>query len=396
MREYDIVIVGASAAGVSAAQAAVDRQAGHTILLVGEEDRLPYKRTTISKSFADGFERDAFALLEPEWYTRNAVDLELGIRVERIERRNHEIQLSNGEVVRYGRLILALGARPRLPRFSEGFRKAVMCATGIREIEQLLAAATRARCVTVVGTGVLGCEVVEQLTRLGLETHFIGRNAHLMDRYLNPQAARYLTELYRSNAVRLHLETATPRVHRREDAFELVLAETGERLRTDLLVYCIGLEPRTELARRAEIAVNRGIRVGADLRTSDNDVFAAGDVAEHPGGLLTHLWRHALEQGAIAGANAAGAEEQYGMVPFRVKCEVFGHYFFSISRPPKHELARYDQREYQNGRYICAYLQRGRVHGVIMRDDKDEQKRYMQAANEHWEIERFEREFELA
>jgi len=396
VREYDIVIVGASAAGVSAAQAAVDRQAGQTILLVGEEDRRPYKRTSISKSFADDFERDAFALLEFEWYTDNAVDLEIGIRVERIERRHHEIQLSNGEVVRYGKLILTLGARPRRPRFSESLRKAVICAVTIRDIERLRAAAVHARSATVVGTGVLGCEVAEQLTRMGLETHFVGRNAHLMDRYLNPQAAQYLTELYRSHGVQLHLQTATPRVHHRDDAFELVLAETGERLRTDLLVYCIGLEPRTELARRAEIAVNRGIRVGPDLRTSDNDIFAAGDVAEHPGGVLTHLWRHALEQGAIAGANAAGADEQYSVVPFRVKCEVFGHYFFSISRPPKHELARHDQREYQNGRYICAYLRRGRVQGVIMRDDKDAQKRYMQAANEHWEIERFEQEFELA
>lgn len=392
---YDIVIIGASAAGVSAVEAIADRKEPSRVLLIGDEDRLPYKRTKVSKTFAAGFDRDDFALLDRDWYRTNGIDLRLGTKVVRINPSDRSLVLEGGEEIVYGRLIIATGAAPRAPGVPEDMHKSVFFATSASEVEELRAAAGRTKRAVVVGAGILGCEVTEQLIRMGLEVHLIGWSARLMEKYLNAETAGYLAERYRCKGVHLYLNSGTPRIEHTGSEFEVVAPNMAAPIRTELLVFTAGVEPRTELARAAGLDVNEGILVGPDLRTSDDNIFAAGDVAELRSGLKTHLWRNALEQGAVAGANAAGADIHYHHVPFRVKCEVFGHYFFSLSRPSDFDDPACDMREYDGGRYVCAYLKDGRVQGVIMQDDKENQKRYMQAANERWELARFESEFSL-
>jgi NADPH-dependent 2,4-dienoyl-CoA reductase/sulfur reductase-like enzyme len=161
----------------------------------------------------------------------------------------------------------------------------------------------------------------------------------------------------------------------------------------DLVILAVGIRPRTELAEHAGLAVSTGIRVNRNLRTSNPDIFAAGDVAEHEGGHITWLWHAAEYQGRIAGANAAGAEEEYDFRPFRFRTEVFDSYFFSVNKPRALEAAEMEEFEFENGkRYRAFYFREDRLSGIVMANDPDNAELYERAAQERWSIDRAERE----
>ena len=450
----DILIIGSGAAGQAAAEAAAAARAARplSICLVSNEDRLPYKRTKISKTMAQGFEVDAFAVQSANWYRDQGVELLTGTEVTRIDPDRRVAELGNGEAsITFERLILATGAAPRLPEADAGTRGQIHCTHDIADIEELRAAALRAvtaapagekpRAV-VLGGGVLGLEVGYDLHQLGLHVAVVDRNERLMHRELDAYAGEIALEQCRRNGMDLYLgeadyevrgapasapaataDGAEPnpgpaRAASAPDApgpAEVVLPRAGVTIRADVVAAALGVVPHTHLAAAAHLDTGRGIRVDRELRTSHPGVFAAGDCAEHPDGRVTHLWRDALRQGAVAGANAAAdilgrpETESYVYEPFRLKCEVFGTYFFSLCRPSPDRNDDYGHRRYYDGpRYVHAYLRRdgtaagrpnapdsARVAGVVMVNDKDNHKRYMQAVNEEWTIRDFEAAFGL-
>ena len=172
------------------------------------------------------------------------------------------------------------------------------------------------------------------------------------------------------------------------------MARSGRTDSFDLVAYGTGVEPDIDLAVAAGLDSERGVLVDEQLRTSHPTIFAAGDVAQHRDGRLTHLWRQAEEQGRVAGLNAAGGAESYRFVPFRLKCEIFDHYFFSVGRPTPEEVEAYEVVECTDGtRYLCAYYREGALAGLVMIGDKDRQKQYLRAVVERWSRLRFEAEF---
>lgn len=397
MKRKQIVIIGASAAGVSAAEAIVEagRAASGATLLIGAEDRLPYKRTKVCKRFAAGFEPDAFALHPPTWYAEHGVELALGRTVTALDLAAHTLRLDDGAEVGWERLVLATGAAPNRLRLADDVGAAVQQAHLIGAAEALRAAAAGVRTALVVGTGVLGVEVAEQLVQLGLGVTQLGDTPGLMPGELNEPARARLAALLQANGVRLRHGACVSRVERAGPGAGLrVVLEGGAALTADLVVPCVGMRPETALARAAGLQVERGVLVDARLRASHPDVFAAGDVAQHPDGRVTHLWRHALQQGRVAGLNAAGGAEAYAFVPFRLKCEVFGDYFFSLGVPPPARLADHEVIEHARGaRYLCGYYRGGHLAGLVMCGDKANQKAYGRAVVEGWDRAAFERAF---
>ncbi|MBW2529237.1 MAG: FAD-dependent oxidoreductase [Deltaproteobacteria bacterium] len=389
-----IVIVGGSAAGISAAQAIAE--AGHDgpITMISAEPRLPYKRTKVSKSFAAGFDVDAFAVLERGWYQRAGVDLLLGTTVTGLDLEQHRIQLDDGSTRSFGKLVLATGATPRALPMTAGAQDALFFAHDIAQIERLRAYAVTCERALVIGMGVLGTEVAEQLCRMGKQVTLAGDTAQVMTEHLNGVAATRLADVMRENGITLLFGQTIGAVD--ADGSRIAVELGGAVQRFDLVVCCIGLELRAELAREAGLEVRRGVVVDEQLYTSHPDVLAAGDVAEHPGGRLTHLWRHALHQGRVAGLNAAGGSERYEHVPFRVKCKVFDRYFFALQRPDPAALGAYETVEHSDGaRYVCAYYREGRVAGLVMCDDEARQKEYNRAVVERWDRGTVEQTFAL-
>lgn len=386
MERYDVVIVGAGIAGLSAARTAREIDSSVSILLVNEEDRLPYKRTKVSKHLAAGFKRDEFRLEPMEWYSANRVGITHGRRAVRINRDDKRLALDDGAELEYKKLILAVGSEPLYPRaVREHERGSFHRLRTAADAETLRKAADNAGSVVIVGMGVLSVELAEQFRKMKKSVTLIGATAQLLPRRLNLRASELMEELLRKNKVDLsfHEEVLSFEPDGKGKTLVTMIKKSG---RFDMVVFCIGVAPRIALAREAGIDVSTGVIVDEYLTTSDRDILAAGDCAQHPGGHVSYLWHAAEHQGHVAGANAVGRATKFLNPPFRMKCEIFGTQFLSVDQTwPGDRAEALTVREAEaGGKYVAGNFSDGRLVSVVAVNDTDRSALYQSAVRERW------------
>ncbi len=387
MDSWDIVIVGAGIAGVSAVRTVASDGGSRRVLLVNGERSAPYKRTKISKNIAKGFSPEEF-LLEPEaWYRENNVELRTGATVDEIRPGDRVVKLSDGSEHRYEALILATGAAPLYPKTVRPHEaESFFVVRSEADIDRLRRSASRAKRILVDGMGVLAVEVAAELRAMNKQTTMVGATGQVMPRHLNVRAGEIMEELLTSNGVKLRFQEEILSFEpRKKGGFSVsMIRESGAY---DMIVFCIGVAPRTELAEAAGLDVGEGIIVDEHMRTSDPAIYAAGDCAEHANGNITDLWHAAEYQGEVAAKNAMGHALEFDDPPFRLKCEVFGSYFFSINKPRQPLQHEIEEHEFDS-RYQCFYFDDDRLFGAIMVNDRDRAKEYQQAVREGWDRDR--------
>lgn len=387
MDTWDIVVVGAGIAGVSAVRTLAECGPGRRVLLVNGERNPPYKRTRLSKRIAKGFSPAEFQLEPAEWYEEHGITLHTGATVEEITPSDRRIRLSDGSEHRYGALILATGSEPLYPQTVRPHETdSFFVVRSELDIERLTQAARKAKQILIDGMGVLAVEVAAELRELKKQVTLVGATPQLMPRHLNTRAGEIMEELLTSNGVKLRFQEEILSFESRKKGGYTVamIRETGAY---DMIVFCIGVAPRVELAKAAGLEVGLGIVVDEYLRTSDAAIYAAGDCAEHADGHVTDLWHAAEYQGMIAAKNALGISTAFDDPAFRLKCEVFGSYFFSVNKPRMPLDHEVEERE-SGSRYQCFYFDGDELCGAIMVNDKDRAKEYEQAVRDRWNRER--------
>jgi len=380
-----VLIVGGGIAAYSAAAAVAARGYHREVVLISEEDRAPYRRTKISKRLARGFTAAELELQPEGWYRQIETDLRINTRVLALDPDTRMLTLADGSELSWNILVLATGASPVIPElagFEEGRRQGrIFTLRTAQEAERLRAAAEDRKSAIIVGAGVLGIELAEQLWRMGLRVTLVERMKRVMPADLDEETSGFLAQLLGSRGIGLHLDSRVRRLEVDRPDRVSVHTEQG-RLQADILVFCLGSQPRTELAGRAGLVVQRGISVDKGLLTSHPQIYAAGDAAMHADGRVTHLWHAAEKQGEIAGANVCGEEEQYINHPFRLKMEVFGRYFFSMNWAWIHRGREETLRRRSGPVYQSFVFRDGRLAGVVMVDDKPRAQLYKQAVLE--------------
>ena len=319
--EATFVIVGAGQAGGRAAEAM--RAAGFAgrVVLVGEEAALPYERPPLSKAVLTGEKpAETTALFPPGFYEEKRIEVLTGTRVVAIDPAARAVKLANGNNLGCTKLLLATGGRVRtLPSAPVGMSGVFYLRT-IADSLALGAALKQARHVAVIGGGFLGLEVAASARKLGCAVTLLELKPHLLDRAMAPQIARFVAEIHRRKGVELRLGASVAGLVGKAKLEAVELAD-GERIAADLAVIAIGILPNLELAQAAGAAIGNGIVVDEFGRTSLPDIYAAGDVAEHPNPILGHRlrlesWQNAQNQ-AIAVARAmCGMATPYAEVPW--------------------------------------------------------------------------------
>ncbi|MEV6396753.1 FAD-dependent oxidoreductase [Streptomyces sp. NPDC051907] len=325
------VIVGGGLAGAKAAETL--RAEGFTgrVILIGDERDHPYERPPLSKGYLSGKEeRDSVFVHEPAWYAQADVELHLGQSVVAVDREAKSVRLGDGAVVHYDKLLLATGAEPRrldIPGTD---------LAGVHHLRRLAHADRLRRVLTalgrdnghivIAGAGWIGLEVAAAARGYGAEVTVVEPEATPLHQVVGPELGQVFADVHQEHGVRFHFGARLTEITGQDGMVLAVRTDDGqEHLAHDVLA-AIGAAPRTALAEAAGLdladrAHGGGIAVDAGLRTSDPDIYAAGDVAaaEHPllrSRLRVEHWANALNGGPAAARAMLGQDVSYDRVPY--------------------------------------------------------------------------------
>lgn len=325
------VIIGGGLAGAKAAETL--RAEGFTgrVILIGDENDHPYERPPLSKGYLTGKEkRDSVFVHEPAWYAAADVELHLGQTVVSIDRGEKTVELGDGAVLHYDKLLLATGAEPRRLEVP-GTELA-----GVHHLRRLAHADRLSRVLgslgrdngtlVIAGAGWIGLEVAAAARGYGAEVTVIEPEATPLHQVIGPELGQVFAELHRDRGVRFHFGARLTEIIGQEGAVLAVRTDDGEEHPAHDVLAAIGAAPRTALAESAGLeladrAHGGGVTVDAALRTSDPDIYAAGDVAAayHPllgTRLRVEHWANALNGGPAAARSMLGQEVAYDRVPY--------------------------------------------------------------------------------
>ena len=243
-----VVIVGAGLAGSRCAQTLRAEGFDGPITLVGEEPHPPYERPALSKEFLAGT-REELLLQTPIAWADLEIDLELGVRVERIDTKRRLASTARGDLV-WDALVLATGARARRPAAFGG--SGVHVLRTLDDARRLRAELVPGRRLAIVGSGFVGTEVASTAVELGVDVAIIDLASVPFERTLGPEVGRLLANRYREHGVDLRLEAGVERILRRSDGtLRGLRLSNGTELESDLVLVAVGAEPAGELLRGA-------------------------------------------------------------------------------------------------------------------------------------------------
>jgi 3-phenylpropionate/trans-cinnamate dioxygenase ferredoxin reductase subunit len=344
-----IVIVGAGQAGV--ALAAKLRALSHAdgIILIGDERVPPYQRPPLSKKYVSGELDVERLLIRPrDWYAEQNVQLRLEQRVTALHPRDHELTLSDGTRLRYAKLAITSGARPRsLPPEIGGALAGVATIRGLADADAIIPQLQTGMNLVVVGGGYIGLEAAAVTAAKGMQVTVIEAAERILQRVASAETSAYFRDLHGRHGVTIREATGLDRITEQEGRVAAVTLRDGTSLPANLVIVGIGVLPNDQLARDAGLLVENGITVDEHGRTSDPDIFAAGDCANFPWqGQRTRLEsvQNAIEQAEHAAAAMLGATEHYNPVPwfwsdqYDVKLQIAGlnrGYDQVVTRPGK-------------------------------------------------------------
>ncbi len=308
-----IIVAGGGIAGVSAAESARQLAPNAEITLISREAELPYYRLNLTRFLAGDVDPENLPIHDREWYAQQQIELRLGTDVAELDRDNKRVKLRNGDNLPYDRLILTMGAHPFMPPFPGAQREGVTTIRTVQDAKRVVEALDAGQRVICIGAGLLGIETAGALASRGGKVSLLESHDWLMPRQLDLRSGEILGEHLTRLGVELHVRARTDQLLGDERVAGVRL-EDGRELEGDLVVISTGVRPNSYLARRAGLDVDRGLVVDHQLRTSDPDILAAGDLAEHMGQLYG-AWGASQFQGVIAGRNAAGAGDMFGGLP---------------------------------------------------------------------------------
>lgn len=318
------VVIGSCIAAMGAVEGirSTDRQG--SITLIDGEQRGAYSRPLISYYLAQPYKYKDISYRSLEFLAANGVEV-LNAMAVQINQSLKEVVLQNRRTIPYDRLLIATGASPVIPDIPGIQKSWVKTFYTLADAESLNNLLTEGQEALIIGSGLIGMKAAEALWQRGLKVSIIEKESHILPRVLNPRSAAIINTLLQGTGIRIRCNeelTAVLPEHQVEFA-------SGLSLPANLLILALGTRPRTELAADCGIAINRGIDVNQYLQTSDENIYAAGDVIESSNLLngakeLMALLPQAHQEGYLAGCNMAGEHRGYTGGIFQNSVNILG------------------------------------------------------------------------
>lgn len=312
------LIIGASAAGLAAAESIRKYDTEGSVTILTEEDYLPYSRPSISYYLKGKVKESNMALRKPAFYKQNNIAVVTGAKVTAIDRQSKTVKAGR-KAYSYDRLCLATGSVPFVPPMENVSGKdnalTFLDLAAVKEIKKIANEKTRA---VVIGAGLIGMKAAEGLVKICKSVDVVELAPRVLPSILDEKSSKQVKKHLEDNGIKFHLENTVVKATSKGKQITAVTLKDGKKLACDLLILAVGVRPCTELAEKAELEVNRGIITDTQtMQTSDSNIYAAGDCCVSTDMLdgtkkIIALWPNAVQQGTVAGAQMAGADLTVG------------------------------------------------------------------------------------
>jgi 3-phenylpropionate/trans-cinnamate dioxygenase ferredoxin reductase subunit len=365
-REGAFVIVGASLTGAKAAETLRDEGYDGPLVLLGSETERPYERPPLSKGYLLGeSERDSVFVHPRGWYAEHDVDLRLGVTATGLDLAGHSLSLDDGTTLGYRKLLLATGSRARTLHGGHDLAGVHTLRT-LHESDSLRAAFSRAPRVVVVGAGWIGLETAAAARAHGAEVTVIEPQPTPLYAALGPELGQVFARLHSDHGVTLRLGTGVSELRASGGHVAAVATSEGEELPADVVIVGVGIRPNVELAQWAGLTVDDGVVTDELLRTSDPDVYAAGDVASSLNPMLgrrirVEHWANALNGGPAAARSMLGQTGPYDRLPYFFSDQYdLGMEFSGLAGPGDYDRVVY-RGDLEGREFVAFWLRDDRV-----------------------------------
>ena len=364
-----LVIIGQGMAGTKLAEELSQRALGrYSIVLIGDEPRRAYNRVLLSSLLAREVAADDIELKPRAWWAKNGITNVFGHKVTTIDRGAKRLTLGNGSTIDYSKLVICTGSHAiMLPKPGMDLPGAITF-RWMDDVDTMLTAVQPGRPAVVIGGGLLGLEAAYGLAKAGIRVTLLHIASRLMERQLDEPAGMLLKDAIESKGCEVLLGADTVRVLGTSHVEGVELAD-GRIIPADLLVCAVGVRPNVDLAKAAGLSCKRGILVDDQMRTSDPDVFALGECAEHRG-VAYGLVEPAYEQARTLARTLIGeADAAYTGSILATNLKVSGVSLFSVGEIVGEGMESLVYQDHGQQIYKKIVVDNGKLAGAVLYGD---------------------------
>ena len=364
------LILGNGAAGYQAAKAIRDRDKTASVVMISDEPYRSYNRPMLTKSIMAELDEDQIAIQDERWYQEQRIVQVLGKKVTSVDTKEKEVSLEDGTRLKYTKLIYALGGECFIPPIPGSDKEAVVAIRRLQDTRKIADLLPKVKNVVVIGGGVLGLEAAWEMKKAKCRVTVLEIAPVLMGRQLDASAGELLKDI--GGECGINIRTGVqPEEILGEERVTAVRLKGGEEIPADMVIISSGVRANIGLAEQMGLETDRGVVVNGRMETSMADVYACGDCAQYQN-VNYAIWPEAVEQGKVAGANAAGEEVEYEQVPAALTFNGMNTALYAVGDTGKNPNLVYKTVEFKDmGRkqYKKYYFLNNRLCGVILIGD---------------------------
>ncbi len=393
--EHPIVIVGTGPVGIKTLTTLLAESPDKNIIVYGDEPWEPYNRVKLSSFLAGEIDWADLTDSQKIPEIKNLVQHQ-NCKITKIDKDKKVVIDELGREQKYEKLILALGSRPHIPGIEGVELDGVYTFRDMTDTNRLLARQTKSRTTVIVGGGVLGLEAGKAMLKNNTNVVVVDHAMRLMSNQLDEDASELVKEHIYSLGIRLSLGSGIKKVlgENKVTGIELL---NGKKIDCDTVIFSTGIKPNIELARDAKISIGKGVRVSDTMLTSDPDIYAVGECAEHRN-IVYGLVAPGFEQAKVAVADIFGKKTNYTGSIMATQLKVVGMPVFSMGRTGEGEsksiFVQYIYSKPEKGLYRKIIIFRNRVVGAISVGNWDTLHRVQESITKNryiwpWQLKRF-------
>lgn len=386
--EGHIVIVGNGIAGVTAAETIRKNSDTAKITIIDREDHTVYYKPMLSKFITSEDMPDAFFIHDKHWYERKNITVKYQSIVKEIATKEKAVILENGAEINYDKLIIAAGSDsfkvpiPNADANQVFFLRTYDDALRIKEVLK------EKKKIAVIGGGLLGLEAAGQIADAGYEVNVIEIADRILPRQLDEVGAKILEAAITNKGIKLHMGASVKEIQKDEENHVTgVLLSTDEVVDVEFVLISAGVRSNVGFGSDAGLACDKGIVVDQYMLTTDENIYAAGDVANYAGANYS-IWPEAIAQGEIAGSNALQSianrttQKEYDPIVVSTVFNGMGCQIFSIGEINAEASAEVSVLSYQDTHhktYKKLIFRKDKIVGAIIMGDNKQSVTVLQA-----------------